>query len=296
MTFQITPEDPRYPPLLKEIASPPSCLWGEGEPEVLSSDRCLAIVGARECTSYGEGVALEMARDLAGEGVVVVSGLAYGIDTAAHRGALQGGGKTIAVLGNGIDKTYPSRNRDLRKSIEANGAVISEFEPGTEAAPWTFPRRNRIISGLCQGVVVVEAGQKSGSLITAEFARQQGREVFAVPGAIHSPMSCGTHRLIQKGAKLVTGAADVLEDLKLPSAQKSLPIFRSSAPAVSKEGQGLLDLFSRGIDKAVHMDDLVLATGFSVEKVSSLLIGLELEGRIKMLPGGRFTLVGSAFG
>jgi DNA processing protein len=285
MPFHLTREDPDYPPLLKEISDPPEHLWGEGDPRLLS-EVCLAVVGARECTAYGEKTAFQLAKELAGAGIVVVSGLAHGIDSAAHRGALAGNGKTIAVLGAGLDVPYPSQNGDLRRPIEERGAVVSEFPPGTGTARWTFPKRNRIVSGLSRGVVVVEAAEKSGALITADFALQEGREVFAVPGNMDSPTSAGTNRLIQNGAKLVTNIFDILEELKI---EKRAVAVKERVCGRTTEEEKVLTLLSNG---PRYMDELVSISGFSVEKVSVLLTELEIVGKVKSLPGSRFERIG----
>ncbi len=282
MSFELTPDDPRYPSLLKKINDPPQRLWCEGDDRLLADGFCMAIVGARQCTPYGEKVAFEMAKGLVQNGVTIVSGLAFGIDAQGHRGALAGGGKTIAVLGFGIDIPPPLENLELRKKIAQSGLVISEFPPGTRGASWTFPRRNRIISGLSHGVVVVEAGKKSGSLITAEWALQQDREVFAVPGSIASPLSAGTHRLIQNGAKLVTSVKDILEEFRFSNLLEALP---AKEKGCSDEENKILTLIS---DVPRHMDELIESSGYSVEKMSSLLVELEIGGKIKSLPGGRY--------
>lgn len=283
MTFELIPEDPRYPDLLKNIHDPPRRLWVQGDCDFLTRGLLVAVVGARDCTPYGEKVAYDLARALAEKGATIVSGLAYGIDTAAHRGALDAGGKTIAVLGCGIDLPYPAGNVPLKAKIAENGAVVSELKPGTEAAPWTFPQRNRIISGLSRGVVVVEAGIKSGSLITAELALQQGRDVFAVPGPIHSKQSEGTNRLIQNGAKLVASAADVLDEWGLND-QVKMP-FRKKVVAETGEAGEILRLLGEG---PLHFDDLISNSGIGIEKLSGLLVDLEIRGKIRALPGGRY--------
>jgi DNA processing protein len=287
VSFHLIRESSNYPALLRKIHDPPRELWGEGDLQSLSLGFFIAIVGARECTPYGEQTAFKLAKELAQVGVTVVSGLAYGIDTAAHKGALAGGGKTIGVLGCGIDVNYPAGNVGLRKQMIQNGAVISELAPGTKGAPWTFPQRNRIISGLSRGTVVVEAGLKSGSLITTHSALEQGREVFAVPGNISSPMSEGCHRLIQTGAKLVTGVKDILEEFGeefKTGVSKKTPVV---GVEVSKEEGAVLKLLSVG---PLHMDELLASSGLSIEKMSTVLIELEMGGRIKSLPGSRFTL------
>jgi len=276
----ITPSSSDYPELLKHISDPPSQFWCEGDLQVTSLP-CVAVVGARQCTPYGEKSAFDLSKSLAQAGVVVVSGLALGIDTAAHKGALSGGGKTIAVLGCGIDIPYPSENISLKENISQNGVVISEYAPGTRATAWSFPKRNRIISGLSLGVVVVEAGLKSGSLITANLALQQGRDVFAVPGNISSPLSAGTHRLIQNGAKLVSCVADILEEFKLGVKTS----FKEIKENISDAEKKLLHLLSNG---PRHMDELLESTGSPMDEMSSLLIEMELNGKIRSLPGSRF--------
>lgn len=251
----------------------------------------VAVVGARECTAYGEKTAYELARALSQSGVTVVSGLAFGIDAAAHRGALdakaagdaaKGCGGTIAVLGCGIDLMSPAQNKVLKERIASEGVVVTEFPPGTQAAPWTFPKRNRIVSGLSRGVVVVEAGVKSGSLITADFALQQGRDVFAVPGPITSPQSEGTNRLIQNGAKLVLSVKDVLDEL---GAGVQLELTERPQAAETGDAGAVLRLLNSG---PRHVDELIASTGIAVEKLSGLLVDLEIRGRIRALPGGLY--------
>lgn len=281
MVFEIFQGDPAYPDLLQQIHDPPRRLWVQGDRGFLKGP-LVAVVGARECTPYGEKVAYEISKDLAQAGVTIVSGLAFGIDAAAHRGALDGKGRTVAVLGCGIDLMSPSQNTALKERIARDGAVVSEFPPGTQAAPWTFPKRNRIISGLSRGVVVVEAGLKSGSLITADFALEHGRDVFAVPGPVTSLQSAGTNRLIQNGAKLILSARDVLEELG--SEGLSSP---NRPEHVSAEGDDgvILTLLNAG---PRHVDDLVASSGLGVERISGLLIDLEIRGKIKALPGGLY--------
>lgn len=278
-SFHIQFNHPSYPIALKEIGQPPRDIWGEGDAQVLSEGNHVSIVGARQCTPYGQEVAFGLASALARAGVVVVSGLAYGIDSAAHEGTIEGGGKTIAVLGAGLDCPYPSQNCALKKRIVKSGAVITEFPLGTTATRWSFPKRNRIISGLARAVVVVEAGEKSGSLITANFALEQGRDVLAVPGDIRSPVSVGTHRLIQSGAKLVTTVEDILQELQGP--------VLSPVAAGTTEEKAILHYLASG---PLHIDEIQRTSGYPVEKLSSILVGLEIGGRIKSLPGSRFTL------
>jgi DNA processing protein len=286
MLLEISLEDRDYPDLLRHIHDPPRRLWVQGDSDLLKRPLPVAVVGARECTAYGEKSAYEISRALAGAGVTVVSGLAFGIDASAHRGALdagKGGGGTIAVLGCGIDLMSPSQNKALKDRIVAEGVVVTEFPPGTTAAPWTFPKRNRIVSGLSRGVVVVEAGVKSGSLITSDFALQQGRDVFAVPGPITSPMSEGANRLIQNGAKLVLSAKDILDELGA-GGQLALPGYLESS-SESGEAGTVLRLLTEG---PRHVDDLIAASGISVEKMSGVLVDLEIRGRIRALPGGLY--------
>lgn len=287
---RISRNDPLYPSLLKEISDPPQGLWVEGEPKVLD-DFCIGVVGARDCTPYGKQVAHDLSREMAQVGITIVSGLAYGIDSAAHEGALAGGGKTIAVLGHGMNIPLSRERMELRRRIQRQGAVITEFDSDIPGSKWSFPRRNRIISGLSKGVVVVEAGLESGSLITAEFALQQGREVFAVPGNIKSPLSTGTHRLIQNGAKLVTCLKDILDEFNFCGMKATL-IERAKPDSISFDGVtreegAILSLLSDG---PRHMDELVESLGYSVEKMSSLLMELEMSGRIEALSGSRFVL------
>ncbi len=289
MPLSITRDDSRYPALLCSIHDPPRLLWCDGDVGLLSGKECVAVVGARECTPYGEQAAFEIARDLARSGVVVVSGLAYGIDTAAHRGALEAGGRTIAVLGCGIDVIALQGNRELQGQIAAEHLLISEYPPGTEAAPWNFPQRNRIVSGLSRGVVVVEAGTRSGSLITASLALDQGREVFAIPGNINAPLSVGTNRLIQSGAKLVASVADILEELGLSREGVTLAEKMEGSEANGTE-ERILALLAQG---PRHMDELVETCGCPVATISSLLLDLEMGGKVRSLPGSRFARGGN---
>ncbi len=290
-SFFLTKEDPRYPDSLKQISDPPEMLWGEGEVESLSDGVLVAIVGSRECTPYGRKAAFELAKGLGENGVTVVSGLAYGIDAAAHDGALKGGGKTVAVLGCGIDVPYPAKNQILKKEIALNGAVITDLEPGTNGTNWTFPKRNRIISGLSRGVVVVEAAAKSGALITADLALQQGRDVFAVPGDIHSKMSEGTHRLIQQGAKLVATVRDILEELNLTVRPREIP----PTPLCKRGAKGgfpetpeekVLSLLS---ETPRHVDELIASTQIPLPSLSEILVQLEIDGKITAHPGSCYT-------
>lgn len=285
-------EDADYPLILKNIHEYPPQLWVTGDESVLRKPNMVAIVGSREATTYGIETAKKIASELARIGFIIVSGMAGGIDTAAHEGALEVGGKTIAVLGTGICKTFPASNKFLRKKIETNGCVVSELPPEFPGAGWTFPRRNRIISGLSLGVVVVEAGLKSGSLITARFAKEQGRKIFAVPGLITSKLSEGTHYLIQTGAKLITQISDILSEFPQISHDQSLllteqKIRRVSTPilALSAAEKSILKILSQG---KKHIDDLSQSSGFPMNTLSTLLLDMEMNDYIKPLPGSLF--------
>lgn len=276
----ITLGDNDYPKTLLNIADPPLLLYVKGRLDLLNST-ALAIVGSRNATPQGINNAEEFASLLSNAGLCIISGMAHGIDAAAHRGALRGQGSSIAVVGTGLDKVYPAANRDLAHQLADQGALISEFPLGTPPVGTNFPRRNRLISGMCIGCLVVEASQQSGSLITARLAMEQGRDVFAIPGSIHSPQSRGCHRLIKQGAKLVETAQDILEEL---TGQLTL-----SKPVSLQDNllqyDGLPDLI--GFDP-VSMDTLCLRSGLTVSQLSAMLLTLELEGRIAALPGGLF--------
>ncbi len=259
-----------YPPLLRAIPDPPPALWlrGEASPEVLGRPS-VAVVGARACSSYGRSVARTLGRELAAAGLVVVSGMARGIDGEAHRGALEAGGVTVAVLGCGIDRDYPAAHRELAARIVEQGLIVSEYEPGIEPAPWRFPARNRIIAGLCAATVVVEARERSGALITADFALEDGREVMVVPGEITSAVSAGSNALLRLGATPVTAAADVLEayGIELP-AEPSEPPGGVAAVVLDHLGDG-----------PASIDELARDAGLAPGEVAAALIELELAGR-----------------
>jgi len=276
----VTLADETYPRALLETADPPALLYAVGRVELLQH-ATLAVVGSRNATAQGESNAEAFARVLSDAGLTIVSGLALGIDAAAHRGGLAGASSTIAVLGTGIDNVYPRRNAALAGEIAERGLIISEFALGTAPAASNFPRRNRIISGLARGCLVVEAALASGSLITARSAAEQGREVFAIPGSIHSPFSKGCHALIKSGAKLVESAEDVLAELNGFHTTASASTVRSA----KDESEGLLA--HMGHDP-VNVDFLCTRAGLSAEQVSSELLRLELDGRITALPGGLF--------
>ena len=270
---RITRRDAAFPPLLGAIHDPPRefFLRGAAGTELLSR-LAVALVGARACSAYGGHVARTCARELAAAGVVVVSGLARGVDAEAHRGALDAGGATVAVLGCGIDRDYPASNRALARRIEETGLIVSEYEPGVEPAPWRFPARNRIVAGLCAATIVVEAREQSGALITADFALEEGREVFAVPGEITSALSRGTNALIKLGATPLTSPADVLEALGVEA-----PPHAAQATAVDDTAAAVL---ARLRDAAAGADELVRATGLDARSVAAALTQLELAGAI----------------
>ena len=280
----ITLADETYPRLLLEISDPPPLLYARGRVDLLGRS-ALAIVGSRNATQQGSANAEAFARTLSESGLTIVSGLALGIDAAAHRGGLQGPGSTIAVLGTGLDVIYPQRNAALAGEIAQRGLLVSEFPLGTAPAAQNFPRRNRLISGLARGCLVVEAAVASGSLITARAAAEQGREVFAVPGSIHSPVSKGCHALIKSGAKLVESAEDVLTELSgfRPSGYASTR--ESPRREAAADETGLLA--HMGHDP-VDVDSLCSRAGLSAEQVSSELLRLELDGRVAALPGGLY--------
>ena len=282
--FIVTLADELYPRALLEIADPPSLLYGRGRIELLQRN-CLAIVGSRNASAQGETNAESFAKALSNAGLTIVSGLAVGIDAAAHRGGIEGAGSTIAVLGTGIDVLYPKRNLDLASRIAAQGLLLSEFPLGTGPAAGNFPRRNRLISGLAQGCLVIEAALVSGSLITARTAAEQGRDVFAVPGSIHSPLSKGCHALIKSGAKLVESAEDVLTELSGFRASGYASTTADEAVAAPAGASGLLA--HMGHDP-VDVDSLCARAGMSAEQVASELLRLELEGRVAALPGGLY--------
>jgi len=288
----VTVDDPRYPEQLAAVPGMPAALFVQGDPAVLSQPQ-VAIVGSRAATAAGCETAFGFAARLAAHGFAITSGLATGIDAAAHRGALASGGVTIAVCGTGLDRVYPPGHGRLAEQIAASGALVSEFATGTPPAPYNFPRRNRLMSGLARGVLVVEAAARSGSLITARLAGEQGREVMAVPGSIHNPLARGCHRLIKDGAALVETVDDVLAALgasRLESAADCAPDARESA----KIPQGTLDSDAEMLLNALgfeptDLDRLVERTGMSARSVLSKLQLLELEGRVETLAGGRYS-------
>ncbi len=272
--------DPKYPPLLKKIADPPPLLYAWGGFEY-GDDMAIAIVGTRNPSPQGEYTARDLAVNLSYQGLTVVSGMARGIDSQAHQGALEANGRTVAVLGCGVDIVYPAENQRLMEQIAAHGVVISEYALGTKPHAANFPARNRIISGLSLGVVVVEAAEDSGSLITAGFAAEQGREVFAVPGNIGNDGSKGPHKLIRQGAKLIENFGDVLDELAIPrleAAEVAAALVQSEDPTE----QQVLETMSR---EPLHIDQILRRSGVGSATLNVVLINLELQGIVKRFPG-----------
>lgn len=281
----ITLADSNYPAQLKEIHDPPPVLFVRGKPELLSLPQ-IAIVGSRNPSTLGMETATAFAKTLSQHGFVITSGLALGIDAASHQGALDAKGYTIAVAGTGLDRVYPARHIDLATEIVNTGAMVSEFPPGTLAKANHFPRRNRIISGLCQGLLVVEAAKQSGSLITARMALEQNREVFAIPGSIHNPLARGCNALIREGAKLVETTQDILEEFSQYIQQDENNISAALQSTLDLEQQTLLN---RVMFSPTAIDKLVEDTGTSVEVISSMLLILELSGYVEANAGGNYT-------
>lgn len=281
----LTLTDPAYPPQLKEIASPPPVLFVHGQPGILHRAQ-LAIVGSRNPSSIGRKLAFEFARSLAELGLVITSGLALGIDGAAHQGALASG-TTIAVVGTGPDQVYPPQHKNLAAEIATCGAIVSEFVPGTPVHAKHFPRRNRIIAGLSMGTLVVEAARRSGSLITAQFALEQGREVMAIPGAIHNPQAKGCNALIREGATLVETIEDILETLNfIPPSSSILDTPKSSGTPSDELSEDYQDLLSKIDYVPTPVDRLIEMTGLTPADLASMLLVLELKGYIAAAPGG----------
>lgn len=275
----LTLADQHYPRALLEIPDPPPLLYCKGRPQLLNTP-AIAVVGSRHATPQGEKTAEAFAQALSESGYCIVSGMALGIDGAAHRGALQGRSSTIAAVGTGLDIVYPAKHRQLAHEIAEKGVIISEFPLGTPSMAQNFPRRNRIISGLSRGCLVVEANLQSGSLITARLAAEQGREVFAIPGSIHSPVSKGCHQLIKQGAKLVDSIHDILEELGSTTG--------TSRDRITETDSGLDPLLRQMGYDPVGMDALVDRSGLTSESLSAMLLVLELEGKVASLPGGRY--------
>lgn len=282
--------DEDYPEALKNIHDPPAVIYVKGQ--LLPADKkAIAIVGTRVPTPYGLRIAQRLAAELTQLGITIISGLALGIDAAAHEGALEVKGRTLAVLGSAVDEIFPKQNQKLAESIVENGALVSEFALGTKPDHWTFPQRNRIISGLSLGTIVIEGGYKSGAMITAKLALEQGREVFAVPGNVELEQSKGPHWLIKQGAKLVESVDDVLEELKHVMSVEPV----KSVNSVEKPNySGLTDdeqqVISRLSKEPIHIDNLITITGLPVSKVLSLLTMLEVKNLACQLPGKYFRL------
>jgi DNA processing protein len=291
----LTLHDPAYPPLLAEIPDPPPILYVQGDIDLLQRPQ-LAIVGSRNPTASGIANARDFSAFLAGAGLSITSGLAIGIDGAAHQGALTRG-ISMAVTGTGLDRVYPAAHRELAHKLAEHGALISEYPPGTPPKAENFPRRNRIISGLSVGVLVVEATLQSGSLITARLALEQGREVFAIPGSIHNPQARGCHRLIRDGAKLVESAQDIIDELG--ALLGSLGDFSGEAHQTTSAASTAPDpeyaqlLEAMGFDP-ISVDELIMRTGLTPEAVSSMLLLLELDGHVSSAPGGYYCRTGKS--
>jgi DNA processing protein len=284
--------DPAYPELLRRSPDAPAVLYVRGNAQALLEPQ-IAMVGSRNPTAGGRATAREFATAFARLGLTITSGLALGIDSACHEGALAGGGMTVAVLGCGLDRVYPKENSALAERVAASGAVISEFPPGTAALREHFPQRNRIIAGLAHGTVVVEAARRSGSLITARLAGAAGREVFALPGSIHNPLARGCHELIRQGAKLVECVEDVLAELKISLAHQLLAASTPASPGtpaagavLDKEYKILLDALAF---EPASVDSLIERTGLNSESIASMLLILELDGHVAPHPGGRYS-------
>lgn len=278
--------DAEYPALLREIPQPPRELWLSGVP--LDGAPALAVVGTRRATRYGLETAFWLARELAGAGITIVSGLAKGIDAAAHRGALAGSGRTVAVLGCGLDICYPARHRDLLRQIEITGTVVTEYPPGTRPLPHHFPVRNRILAGMSLGVVLVEAAQAGGAMITARLAADFGREVFAVPGAVHSPVSRGPHLMIRDGARLAASASEILEDLGMPVAE---PPADEKAPDLHPDEARVLSAMEA---EPLLLDLVARRAGMPISTAAAVLVTLEMKSLVSRRPGGRYAIAVAA--
>lgn len=286
----LTLEDAEYPVNLKNIPDPPPVLYIKGN--LKKEDRmAMAIVGTRTASNYGLRIAEKFAKELSEHGITIVSGLAMGIDSAAHKGAIKNKGKTIAVFGNSLEEVHPRSNQKLAEEIlRSDGCLISEFPLGTKPDKWTFPRRNRIISGLSLGIIVVEGAQDSGALITAKFGLEQGKEVFAVPGSIETDKSKAPHSLIKDGAKLIENAQDIFDELKhlLPATKEKRKSELKNFDALTSGEKKVLDFLSL---EPLHIDEISEKTSIDIQSLSALLLDLELNGFIKQLPGKKFILV-----
>lgn len=280
----LTWEDPDYPPLLRHVHNPPVLLYVRGELKP-ADEWAVAVVGTRRASVYGREVTRRLAGDLAANGITIVSGLARGIDTQAHKAALEAGGRTIAVLGHGLDQVYPAENARLAQEIVRHGALVTEYPLGTPPEGGNFPARNRIISGLSLGTLVVEAGEGSGALITADFALEQGREVFAVPGNIFHRGAAGTNRLIQQGAKAVTRVEDILEELNLTMVAQHREV-----QAIVPENETEALLLQHLSEEPIHVDELKRESGLPITTVSSTLALMELKGMVRQVGGMNYVL------
>ena len=282
-----------YPAMYTEISGAPLLLYVNGDVDALHLPS-LAIIGSRNPTRGGGRNAHDFARHLAGRGFAIVSGLAQGIDTAAHEGALDAGGKTVAFLGTGIDRVYPASNRSLAHAVAERGALVSEYPLGAPPERWHFPERNRLISGLCLGTLVVEAARRSGSLITARLAAEQGREVFALPGSIHNPLARGCHELIRQGAKLVETADDILAELRplVGHLRETSAETSANDSPLTEADDDYAELRKFLGHDPVSIDDLEKQSGLTIDQLSSMLLILELHGEVESLSGGRYSLVG----
>jgi DNA processing protein len=284
----ITPDLPDYPDLLKEISNPPYLLYAKGKTDFINSAPLISIVGSRKYTSYGSQATQNFSRDLAGAGFIVVSGMALGIDTFAHRGALAASGKTVAVLGNGLDdkSIYPRNNFNLSRVIAENGTLLSEYPIGTQAGILTFPARNRIVAGLSLGTLIVEAGEKSGALITAQMALDSNREVFSVPGSIFSPQSFGTNNLIKKGARIVASLKDILEEFDLSISKE--PEKNILKIPDSENEKILLAILS---SDPIHIDNISKLSRLGTAEASATLSMMEIKGWAKNIGGQNYILL-----
>jgi len=278
--------DKEYPELLKKIYDPPQELYVKGDASALS-EKCLAIVGTRTATEYGKAIARKYAKELSQYGFTIVSGLAEGIDTEAHKGALEGGGRTIAVFGCGIDQIFPASNINLAGDIEKVGALVSEYKPGTPAAKWTFPRRNRIISGLSLGVIMVEGHYDSGAMITAKLALDEGREVFAVPGNVEIEQTKGPHWLIKQGAKLAESIDDILEEFNIKRVEGSGKEKEIDRSQLSSDEVKVISCLTK---EPKHVDRISAESGASSHETLGILSVLEIKGMARQLPGKYFVI------
>ena len=300
----LTWQEERFPPLLKDIPSPPAALWLVGDPDVLWQPQ-LAVIGSRNPTAGGVENAQSFASELTRQGLTITSGMASGIDSAAHQAAMEAGGKTVAVMGTGLDIVYPASGRALAERIRRNGALVSELPPGTPPQRAHFPSRNRIISGLSLGVLVVEAGLRSGTLITARLAATQGRDVFALPGSIHNPLAKGCHRLIRDGARLVESVSEILQELAPLAGRLASHVQGELDAAAAAPDQASLDLVGSdptlGLDSEYRelwsclghdprpVDAIIEQSGLTARSVSAMLLMLELRGMVEAHPGGAYS-------